>query len=80
MRGGLSVGVSGRGLLAQLAGRVQAGGAAAIAVLESGAAVSPAGPFVVKPAAAWSVNAAAASGASYAGYRVVAGEVTLQPG
>jgi hypothetical protein len=77
--GGLSVGVSGRGLLAQLAGRVQAGGAAAIGVSESGATVLAAGPFVVKPAAAWSVNAGAASGASYAGYRVLDGEVMLQP-
>jgi hypothetical protein len=77
-RGGISAGMDGLSLVTLLTGRVQAGGASSLRVV-SGATVLPAGPFVVKRAAPWSVNAGAASSASYAGYRALDGAVTLQP-
>jgi hypothetical protein len=74
----LAVGLSGSALVQQLTGRVQAGGAASLTVA-SGATALATGAFVVKPAAAWSVNAGAASSAAYAGYRALGGVVLLQP-
>jgi len=74
----LAMGLSGSALVQQLTGRVQAGGAAALTVA-GGATALATGAFAVKPAAAWSVNAGAASSAAYAGYRAMDGVVLLQP-
>jgi len=74
----LAVGLSGSALVQQLTGRVQAGGAASLTVA-GGATALATGAFAVRPAAAWSVNAGAASSAAYAGYRAMDGVVSLQP-
>ena len=76
---GLSLGLDGRSLLTLLTGRVQVGGAVSLTVATGGTTPPVAGAFAVRPAAAWSVNAGAASSAAYAGYRAVAGQVLLQP-
>jgi hypothetical protein len=41
--------------------------------------VPPVGVFVPEPAAAWSANAAAIAGATYAAYRTLNGVLTMQP-
>ncbi|MDE3104428.1 MAG: hypothetical protein KGK08_04565 [Acidobacteriota bacterium] len=62
-------------LLASLASRTGAG-VLSSAAIGSGAAV---GVFHASPAEPWSANAGAAAQATYAAYRAVAGELTLQP-
>lgn len=75
---GVSLALSGDALLARLTARAQAGQAAAIT---SGATTGarPSGVFAARATEPWSVNAALAASASYAGYRALAGEVTLEP-
>jgi hypothetical protein len=73
---GVSLALDGRGLLERLTSRAQ-GGSGAIAVATGGARAV--GAFTARSAVPWSVNAGDAAGAAYAGYRVLGGEVLLQP-
>jgi len=73
---GLVLGLNSQTLLTQLAGRVQAG-ASSVLTVASGSASLGTGTFAVKATEPWSVNAGAASSASYAGYRAVGGVVSL---
>jgi hypothetical protein len=75
----LALGLDGRSLVAQLAARVQAGGASSLTVSSGGASALTTGGFAVRAAAPWSVNAGAASSAAYAGYRALGGTVLFQP-
>ena len=74
----LALGMDGRSLVAQLAARVQAGGASSLAVASGGASALTTGGFAVRATAPWSVNAGAASSAAYAGYRALGGTVLFQ--
>lgn len=75
---GVSLALNGSDLLARLAARAQAGQTANIGTMPvSNARVS--GVFSAQATVPWSVNAAAAASAAYAGYRVMSGEVMLQP-
>ena len=76
---GISLALSGTGLLAQLLARVQGQGGTQLTVTSSSASARITGAFVTQPAAAWSVNAGAAAGASYSGYRVVNNAVSFEP-
>ncbi len=75
---GLAVGLTSQALMQQLAGRVQAGSSASLTVA-AGTSGLGTGVFAVKATEPWSVNAGAAASASYAGYRAMAGTVTLTP-
>jgi hypothetical protein len=70
--------LDGLGLVERLTQRVQ-NGSGAISVAGGGGASRAVGAFAAKVAAPWSVNAGEAASAAYAGYRVIAGEVMLQP-
>jgi hypothetical protein len=76
--GGVTLALDGCGLLERLASRVQDGGSG-IAVASGGEAARAVEAFAARVAAPWSVNAGDAASAAYAGYRVLAGEVMLQP-
>ncbi|HEX4154368.1 MAG TPA: hypothetical protein VHY48_02025 [Acidobacteriaceae bacterium] len=75
---GVSLSMDGSDLLARLAARAQAGQTANIGTIPvSNARTS--GVFSAQATVPWSVNAAAAASAAYAGYRVMSGQVMLQP-
>jgi len=76
---GLVLALNAQTLLTQLAGRVQAGAASALTVAAGGTAALATGTFAVKATEPWSVNAGAASSASYAGYRAMSGSVSVTP-
>jgi hypothetical protein len=73
-----SLSLDGNQLLARLTARVQAGQADSLSVgTAAGARVS--GVFSPRASVPWSVNAAEAASASYAGYRALNGQIMLQP-
>jgi len=75
---GISLALDSRGLLERLTSRAQ-GGSGGIIVSSAGAGVRSVGAFAPRSSTSWSVNAGDAAGATYAGYRVLGGEVLLQP-
>lgn len=76
---GLTLSVSGAGLVTQLTQVAQTAGGSVTAGLSvaAGGTARALGAFAVQPAANWSTNAAAAANASYATYRVVNGAVSV---
>ncbi len=68
--------LSGEALVARLAARVCAG---TLPVSAGVGVVQNTGAFTPNKAEPWSVNAGQAAGAAYAGYRVLNGQVVLQP-
>ncbi|HTV09132.1 MAG TPA: hypothetical protein VMD97_08840 [Candidatus Aquilonibacter sp.] len=73
-----SLSLDGNQLLARLTARVQAGQTGSLSVGSvAGARVS--GVFAPRASVPWSVNAAQAASASYAGYRALNGQILLQP-
>jgi hypothetical protein len=74
-RAAVALSLDGRTLVQRLAS--DAGGA--LTVASSGGTVNTAGVFGVRDGEGWSASAGAASGACYASYRAVAGEVLVQP-
>jgi hypothetical protein len=73
-----ALGLTGAALVAQMASRVQAGGAAAVTVT-SDSALQTTGSFAARAASTWSANAGAAAGSSYAAYRALNGQVLIEP-
>ena len=75
MRAGVSLGMNAPALLGTLATRVP--GSNALPVQSAGTLYS-AGAYAANPSEPWSVNAGAAAGATYAGYRAQAGSLLVQ--
>ncbi len=75
---GLSLSVNGAALLSQMAATVQSG-AEQVTVASGVTNPRALGAFAVQRSAAWSVNAGAAAGASYASYRALNGSVSFAP-
>ena len=75
MRAGMSLGMNAPSLLGTLATRVP--GSNALPVQSAGTLYS-AGAYAANPSELWSVNAGAAAGAAYAGYRAQEGSLLVQ--
>jgi hypothetical protein len=72
------LGLDGVALLTRLASRVQAGGSAGVTVATA-SAVATTGAFAARAAQPWSANAGQAASSSYAAYRALNGQVSIQP-
>ncbi len=75
---GLALAVNGSSVVGQLTQGAQIAVSTPVSV-STGGNPRALGAFAVQPAASWSTNAAAASGATYATYRVLNGAVSVTP-
>jgi hypothetical protein len=73
------LGLNAGALVARLASRAQAAGAAGVTVTAGATTPAVTGAFAARASQPWSANAGTAASSAYAAYRALNGQVTIQP-